>query len=387
MKKELTNELEVLKEKGLYRSLKIISSYSEKEIVIDGIKYMNFSSNNYLGMSLRPEVKKAAIDAINKYGCGGTSSRLICGTLDVHKELEEKLARLKSKEASLVFPSGFSTNQGIISTLFSSGDAIIMDKLNHASLWDGASLSKARIFIYEHKDMESLEKILKRAQSYKKRLIVTDTVFSMDGDLAPLKEIAYLAKKYSAVTMIDEAHATGVFGEKGSGLAEELGVEKEIDIVMGTLSKAIGSSGGFVCADKETIEYLINKSRAFIYTTSLAPASVCSAIKALEIIEREPEKRKKLLENAKYLKNNLNALGFDTLESESQIIPLFTGEVSKTLEISSKLMDAGIYVPAIRPPTVAEGRCRLRFSLTSQHSKEDIDKLIETIKTELKLRK
>ena len=380
MKSFLKIELETIKAKGLYRQLKVLSSAPDKEIVFEGKSYFNYSSNNYLGLSCRTELKQAAIDAVNKYGCGGVSSRLICGTLDIHAELEEKLAKLKSKEKAIVFPSGFASNIGVISSILGEGDAVIMDKLNHASLWDGASLSGARLFVYEHRDMESLEKVLKRASSYKKRLIITDTLFSMDGDIAPLKGITDLAKKYNSWTMIDEAHATGIFGKKGSGIAESVNVEKEIDIVMGTLSKAIGAQGGFICGDNELIDYLTNKSRAFIYTTALSPASAGASIKALEIIEKEPNLRIKLLENSKYLRDKLKLLGFDTLGSESQIIPVLTGAVARTMEIASQLMSRGIFAPAIRPPTVAEGRCRIRISLTSMHVKADIDNLIEVFK-------
>lgn len=380
MKKELIEELDSIKQKGLYRELKVIASAPGREIVLNGKKYMNFSSNNYLGLSLREELKKAAVDAVNKYGCGGTSSRLICGTLDIHEELEEKLAKLKSRQKAIVYPSGFAANIGVISPLFGEGDAVIMDRLNHASLWDAAKLSHARVFVYEHRNMESLEKALKRTKEYKKRLVATDSLFSMDGDIAPLKDIVYLAKKYGALTMVDEAHATGVFGEKGSGLAEYFNVEKEIDIIMGTLSKALGSQGGFICGDNELVDMLVNKSRSFIYTTALAPASVAAGIKALDIIEKEPALRVELLENSKTFREKLKLSGFDTLGSESQIIPVLIGDAARTMEVSSKLMDRGIFVPAIRPPTVPEGKCRLRFSLTSQHNKEDIDKLIEAIK-------
>jgi 8-amino-7-oxononanoate synthase len=377
MKSFLKMELDKIKAKGLYRQMKILASAPDKEIIFEGKSYINFSSNNYLGFSCRPELKQAAINAVKKYGCGGTSSRLICGTFHIHAELEEKLAKLKSKEKAIVFPSGFAANIGVVSSIVGKGDAVIMDKLNHASLWDGASLSGARLFVYEHKDMQSLEKVLKRAHSYKKRLIITDTLFSMDGDIAPLKDITDLAKKYCSWTMIDEAHATGIFGKNGSGIAESFNVEKDIDIVMGTLSKAIGSQGGFICGDNELIDYLINKSRAFIYTTALSPACAGASIKALEVIEKEPKLRIKLLENSKYLRDKLKLSGFDTLGSESQIIPVLTGDAARTMDVSAQLMSRGIFAPAIRPPTVAEGMCRIRISLTSLHRREEIDKLIE----------
>ncbi|MCX5782252.1 MAG: 8-amino-7-oxononanoate synthase [Elusimicrobia bacterium] len=376
---ELQKELEYAKAKGLFREMKIISSAPEKEIVFNGKKYLNFSSNNYLNLATDPEVKKAAIEAIQKYGAGGTSSRLVAGTLDIHLQLEQKLASFKHTQSALVFPTGFQTNAGVISTLVKDGDCIIMDRLNHASLWDGAKLSGARIFIYQHKDLNALEKVLKRASEYRRRLIVTDTVFSMDGDLAPLKEIVTLAKKYNAWTFVDEAHATGIFGKNGSGLCEYFGVEKDVDVIMGTLSKALGSQGGFVCGKKELIDYLVNFCRSFIYTTSLSPSSCAAALKSIELIEKDPERRRNLLDRAKNLRKGLNDKGFDTGASESQIIPLMAGSVEKAMALSKKFFENGIFAPAIRPPTVPENECRIRFSLMSSHSDEDLDKLLNVL--------
>jgi 8-amino-7-oxononanoate synthase len=360
LKEFLTNELEKLRPKGLLRELRLV-------------KGLNFSSNNYLGLANDPRVMKASCEAVEKFGAGGTSSRLIAGTLDIHLELEEKLAALKSKEKALVYPSGYQTNVGVISALCNSGDCIIMDRLNHASLWDGARLSGARIFVYPHRDMDGLERILKRTKGYQKKLIITDSVFSMDGDLAPLREIVELAQEHKCWTMVDEAHATGIFGKKGSGLCELLGVESGIDIVMGTLSKALGSQGGFVCGSKELIDFLINRSRAFIYSTALSPASAGAALKALELVETEPERRETLLNNSGLLARNLN------IKSASQIIPLFVGDTAKTIELSAKLFEKGIYAPAIRPPTVPENECRLRFSLTFDHTPDDIKKLVDAL--------
>lgn len=379
MKETLSSELEKIKSYGLYRELRSISSAPEKEIVIDGKSFINYSSNNYLGLANHPEVKKSAISAIEKYGCGGTSSRLIAGTLDLHKELEDKLAKFKNKDAALVFPSGYQTNAGVISTLIGRDSCIIMDRLNHASLWDAAKISGSRVFVYPHRDMNALEKVLVRVKSYRRKLIVTDSVFSMDGDLASLKEIVYLAKKYNSWTMIDEAHATGIFGENGAGLACHFGIEKEIDIIMGTLSKALGSQGGFVCGSKEMIDYLINKSRSFIYTTAIAPSCAGAALSAINLIEKEPFRRQKLLDMSRKLRERLNSIGFNTLNSESQIIPFFVGPITETESIAAKLMRDGIFAPAIRPPTVAEGQCRLRFSLTADHTDSDLNKLFESL--------
>ncbi len=376
---ELKNQLDKLKVDGMYRELRVITSAPGRDITIAGKTYVNFSSNNYLALAAHPEVKKAAVAAIEKYGAGGTSSRLVAGTLDIHAELEAKLAGLKRTEKALVFPTGFQTNSGIISTLLSAGDCIIMDRLNHASLWDAAKLTGARVFVYPHRDISGLEKVLKRAKEYKKKLVVTDSVFSMDGDIAPLKDIVLLAKKYGAITMIDEAHSTGVLGENGRGLAEHEGVEGEVDIIMGTLSKALGSQGGFVCGSKDLIEYLVNKSRAFIYTTSLAPVMAAAALKAIEIVQREPERRNKLKELSNDLRGRLDKLGINTAGSETQIIPAVFGSLERTLELSKKLLGAGILAPAIRPPTVPEGECRSRFSLTSDHNENDVIKLLNCL--------
>jgi 8-amino-7-oxononanoate synthase len=250
-----------------------------------------------------------------------------------------------------------------------------MDRLNHASLWDASKLTAARVFVYGHRDADNLEKVLKRAKSYKRKLIATDSVFSMDGDIAPLKDIVSLAKKYGAITMIDEAHSTGVLGENGRGLAEHSGTEGQVDIIMGTLSKALGSQGGFVCGSKILIEYLINRSRAFIYTTALAPAMAAAALKAVEIVQKEPQRRARLKNLSASLRQKLSGLGIKTAGSETQIIPAVFGSLGKTMEFSKILFEAGIFAPAIRPPTVPEGECRLRFSLTSDHTEDDILKL------------
>ncbi len=376
---EFTKELQIAKEKGLYRELRVIFSNPGREIIINGSKYINFSSNNYLDLASHPDLIKAAKAGLDNFGTGGTSSRLIAGTLEIHEDLERKLAKLKNTEACLLFPSGFQTNVGVMSSLVKEGDCIIMDKLNHASLWEGAKLSGARIFAYRHCDTGDLEKILKRAKSYRRRLIVTDTVFSMDGDLAPLKEIVSLAKQYNALILVDEAHATGIFGQRGAGLSEYFNVENEIDVIMGTLSKALGSQGGFICGKKELIDYLINFCRSFIYTTSLAPSSCAAAISALDIIEKEPERREKLLSLSGKFRKLLKKKGFDTGKSESQIIPLMTGPVDKTKSLSDKLFANGIFAPAIRPPTVPEGKARIRFSLTSAHNEEDIENIFEIL--------
>ena len=363
-----------LREQSLWRSLPEIPE-----------NCVNFSTNDYLGLSRHPRVTAAAARALEKYGAGGRSSRLISGTSDLHLELESKLAAFKRTEACLVFPTGYMANLGVLASLLGEGDAVIADRLNHASLIDAAKLSRARLFVYEHRSAASLEKVLGRTQSYKKRLVVTDSLFSMDGDLAPLPELAALARSHEAWLMIDDAHATGVLGKDGIGGLEHYGMLGGAEIVMGTLSKALGSQGGFVCGSKDLIHFLVNRARSFIYTTALAPASCAAALAALEIIGQEPERRQTLMENASYLCGELkrNFSGEARLLNgfATPIIPFLTDEPERTLRISKELLERGIFVPAIRPPTVPKGECRLRFSLSSSHSKDDIRALLDSLES------
>ncbi|MDR0800694.1 MAG: 8-amino-7-oxononanoate synthase [Endomicrobium sp.] len=377
----LLKRLSEIENDGLLRTLNTIQSNPASTIKINGKNFINFSSNNYLNLAGNKEINEAAMNAIKKYGLAGTSSRLVCGNLSIHEELETELAAFKNKQASLVFPSGYQTNVGVISALMSNekNSCIIMDKLNHASLWDGAKLSGSRIFIYEHCDMRSLEKALKRVHKYEIKLAIAESVFSMDGDFTPLRDFAELCQKYGAVSMIDEAHSTGVFGEEGKGLAEVFNVSNKIDITVGTLSKAFAAQGGFVCGSRQLINFLISKSRAFIYTTSVSPAICAAALKSLEIIKRSAAQRAFLLKTAECLKKKLNKLGFNTLNTQSQIIPVITGSIKNTEKTSLYLRKKGIYIPAIKPPTVPKEQSRIRISLTSGHTAQDIEKLIDSI--------
>jgi 8-amino-7-oxononanoate synthase len=366
---------------GLLRTLNTIQSNPATKIEINGRKFINFSSNNYLDLAGNKEINKAVVDAVEKYGFAGTSSRLVCGNLLIHEELEAELAIFKNKQSSLVFPSGYQANVGILSALMANekNSCIIMDKLNHASLWDGVKLSGSRIFVYEHCDMNSFEKTLKRAHKYEIKLAITEAVFSMGGDFAPLKDFAELCLKYSAVSMVDEAHSTGVFGKEGKGLAEVFGVSNKIDIIVGTLSKAFAAQGGFVCGSRQLINFLINKSRAFIYTTAVSPAICAAALKSLEILKKSIAERAFLLKTAEYLKKKLNKLGFNTLNTQSQIIPVIIGSIENTEKISLYLREKGIYIPAIKPPTVSKEQSRIRISLTAGHTAKDIEKLTDSI--------
>ncbi|MFH1379773.1 MAG: 8-amino-7-oxononanoate synthase [bacterium] len=376
---EIAGELSVLKEKNLYRDLRIFERAPGRLMRINNNEYINFSSNNYLGLSNHPAVKEAAIEAIHKFGAGASASRLISGTLAVHAQLEQKLAEFKKCESALVFPTGFQTSLGVITSLVSKEDAVILDRLCHASLIDAVRLSGAKLLVYPHVDYMQLDKVLHKLDMYKKKLVVTDGVFSMDGDVAPLNELSAVCKKYNAILLVDDAHGTGVLGDYGRGSLEFLHVNDTHIIVMGTLSKALGSQGGFVCGSKNVISLFINKARSFIYTTGLNPGSCGAALQSLEIIKTEPLRRKNLLHNAEYLRDKLHRAGYNTLHSVTNIIPVLIGDINETLNLSKKLMDNGIYCPAIRPPTVPNGLARLRVSLISDHTLEDIDTFVSIL--------
>jgi 8-amino-7-oxononanoate synthase len=372
----LEKELKFLKRENLFRKPRTISSLRGPEIEIEGKRYINFSSNNYLGLADSPLLKKAALEAMEKYGIGSGASRLMSGTLNVHKELEQKIAQFKGEEDALVFPTGYMANLGAISTLAGKGDAVIVDRLNHASIIDGAKLSRARIFVYPHRDTKALEKVLKRAGAFRKRLVITDTLFSMDGDIAPLPGILGLCRKYKSLLMVDEAHATGVFGKRGSGLVEEYGLSGEIDIVMGTMSKALGGLGGYIAGKNRIIEYLRQKARTFIYTTSLPVSLAASSLRAIEYIENNSEERKNFRKKAEYVRNGLLGLGYNLINSGSQIIPVMIGPGDKTVNIEKYLFEQGLFIIAIRPPTVPKGSSRFRITIMANHKEEHLHRLL-----------
>lgn len=374
---QLKNELDKLEKLGLYRELTVLDSAADSVVTINGKEYLNFCSNNYLGLATHPEVKYAAIEATKKWGTGSGASRLICGSNRLSQQLEEKIAHFKSTETAIVFSTGYMANVGVITSLAGKADIIIIDKLNHASIIDGCKLSGAAIRVYKHCDCESLEKVIKNSHQYRRRLIITDAVFSMEGDVAPLKEIVSLARKYDALVMVDEAHSTGVFGKSGAGCAEHFGIADDIDIQMGTLSKAIGCVGGYIAGSNELIALLRNKARPFIYSTALPPSVYASAIKAFEIIEKEPGRRRQLWENIQFFKTKLTMLGLNTENSQSQIIPIIIGNEKKTIQIAEQLKAEGILIMGIRPPTIKKGSSRLRISLMATHTIPQIEQCIE----------
>lgn len=372
-------QLNSLETQGLLRKIRIRKSSQDKKISIDGKFVLNFSSNDYLGLCSDKRLKEASIKATKLFGVGTGASRLISGTHELHKKLEEKLAKFKNTEKSLVFNSGYQANVGIISSLVGKDDLVLLDRLNHASIIDGIILSRAKFIRYPHNDTKALEKILEENKNFKRKLIVTDTVFSMDGDIAKLNEIVRLKEKYNCLLMIDEAHAIGVFGKNGAGLVEYLGLKGKIDLEMGTLSKALGSFGAYVCASKILIEYLINKCRAFIYTTSLPYGVIASSIKAIEIVEKDKKLRKSLWENTNYTREKLKILGFNTLNSQTPIIPILTGDSNLTMKFSNMLFKEGIFACAIRPPTVPMDEARLRLTISAKFTKKDLDFTIKKI--------
>ena len=368
----LEESLAELEQNGLKRQLRPVKGSQGRKINIDGKNVLNFCSNNYLGLADDPRLSAAAITAIQEEGFGSGASRLVCGNMSAHTELEKKIAAFKGAERCLLFSTGYMANVGIISSLFDREDMIFCDRLNHASIIDGILLSQAKWKRYPHNDMKALEEMLKTSAG-KKKVIITDTVFSMDGDIAPLDKIVALAEKYECWVMVDEAHGLGVLGKNGRGAAEHFDVEDKIDIQMGTLSKAAGSFGAYCCGSAKLIDYLINRARSFIYTTGMPPAIAAASMKAIEIIEQEPALRQRLWQNTEYLLQGLKKLGFDTLQTQTPIIPVVVKESEIAVQFSQKLFERGIFVSAIRPPTVPQHTARLRVTVMATHEKPDLD--------------
>ena len=379
----IEEELARLKSEGLLRSIRTFESAQGPRMRLEGRDLILLCSNDYLGLANHPKVKEAAKEAIDRYGFGSGASRLVAGSMSPHRELEEKLAEFKGTEAALLFNSGYAANTGVIPALVGRSDVIFSDRLNHASIIDGCILSRVEVRRYRHHDGSHLERLfnVKMHSGMEKntKLIVTDGVFSMDGDIAPLDEIVRIAELYDALVMVDDAHGTGVLGEMGRGSVESMGVDPEsVDIHMGTLGKALGSCGAYIAGKKELIEYLVNKARPLIYSTALPPAAAAAAMAAIEIIENEPERRKVLAEKASFLRKGLRNAGFETMNSVTQIIPVITGESEKAVEMMTELLDKGIFVQAIRPPTVIDGTARLRVTVTSEHSYEDLQYALDS---------
>ena len=362
---------------GVYPYFRVIESGQDPVVTMDGQRVIMLGSNNYLGLTNHPEIKAAAARALETYGTGTAGSRFLNGTLDIHVELEEKLARFMHKDAALTFPTGFQVNLGVISGLIGRNDVVILDNLDHACILDGARLSFGRVLKYGHNDMDALGERLRSVGDDRAAMIVVDGVFSMEGDLADLPRIVELKKKFGARLMVDDAHGIGVMGENGRGTAEHFGVDDEADLVMGTFSKSLAAVGGFVAGEKKVIDFIKHRARAVMFSAAPAPASVATVIKALEIIEREPERRRDLWDNTDYMKREFAGMGYDTGNSASPVIPLLVGEDVTAFKMTFRLQEEGIFANPVVSPGVPPGRAMIRTSYMATHTRDHLDRALE----------
>jgi glycine C-acetyltransferase len=376
--KFLQEKIQELKDQGVYRKLPILEGPNEAEVILNGKKVINLSSNNYLGFANHPRLKKAAIEMVEKYGVGAGAVRTIIGNMDIHEEMERILAEFKREEAVMVFQSGFNCNAGTIQAITEQGDLIISDELNHASIIDGSRLSKADRAIYKHSDMDHLEQVLKENRDkYRNILIITDGVFSMDGDIAKLPEIVELAEKYEAMTYVDDAHGSGVLGESGRGTVDHFHLHGRVDFSIGTLSKAIGVVGGYVAGSSVMKDWLSHRGRPLLFSTSLPPAAVGAIIEAVKMLMETTEYTDRLWKNARFFKEKLGKLGFNTGHSETPITPVIIGDEAKTMEFSRKLFENGVFVSGIVFPTVPRGTGRVRCMVTAAHTEEQLSRAVD----------
>jgi 8-amino-7-oxononanoate synthase len=366
----LSGEIEELKEKGRYRFLRRVSGPQDAVVRIEGADRLNFSSNNYLGLANHPAVVSALVEHAGKYGVGSGASRLICGHMDIHAELEDEVARLKGTEAALTFSAGYMANLGILSTLGGPDATIFSDELNHASIVDGCRLARARVEVYRHSDAEHLSDLLRRSAA-RRRIVVTDGVFSMDGDIAPLPDIVEAKERYGAILVVDDAHATGVLPPNGRGTADLFGVRDRVDIQMGTFSKALGTYGAYIGTTRAMVDYFINKCRPFIFNTGLPPALAGATLAAIKLLSKEPAILESLWRNQKAFRAEMEARG-RTVGSRTAIVPILVGGDKETMTVSKTLFDRGVFVHGIRPPTVPEGTGRLRLTLMATHTQDMI---------------
>ena len=373
----LQTRLEDHEKRAVRRRLRPLDGGIGPRVLVDGRSVIQLCSNDYLGMAGHPAVKRAAADAALEYGAGAGSARLIVGTSAPHAALERDLARLKQTEAALVLSSGYHANTGVLPVLAGAEDVIFSDELNHASLIDGCRLSRAAVRVYRHADAEHLDRLLHDAAGFRRRLVVTETVFGMDGDLAPLAELVVVAGRHDAWLVVDEAHATGVFGRRGGGLVSELGLTDAVDVQIGTLSKALGALGGYVAGSRTLVDWVTNAARTFIYTTALPPAAAAAARAAIAVLEAEPERRDRLRSHTAWLRGRLAALGYELGPSRSPILPVLVGDAEAALRLSDALLARGVLVPAIRPPTVPEGTARLRVAPMATHRMDDLARAVD----------
>ncbi|HEY2456616.1 MAG TPA: glycine C-acetyltransferase [Candidatus Acidoferrum sp.] len=378
----VSETLQDLRTKGVAPKLRVLDGEQKPVCIFDGREVINLASNNYLGLTSHKALRKASIEAVRKLGVGAGAVRTIAGTMKLHMELEEQIARFKQVEACVVFQSGFTANAGTVSAVLGKEDLIISDELNHASIIDGARLSKATIKVFKHKDVSDCERILQEHSSFPgKKLIITDGVFSMDGDIAPLPDLCDLAEKYNCIMMIDDAHSSGVLGRNGRGTVDHLGCHGRVHIQVGTLSKAIGSMGGYVCGSRDLIDFLYLRARPFLFSTSHPPATAAACQAAFTLLDSaEGEKLvNKLWANTKFFRRELKKRGFEFKVSETPIIPIHVGDAAKAFEFSKKLFDAGVFAPAVGYPTVAEGKARLRAIVSAAHNREHLMKAANTL--------
>jgi glycine C-acetyltransferase len=370
--KFLSDELDNLRQQGFYRKLRVLEGEQQAHATFDRKSVVNLSSNNYLGLTTHPKLREAALDAVKRYGAGSGSVRTIAGTMELHMELERRLAQFKKVEAVVVFQSGFAANAGTVSAILTKEDAIISDELNHASIIDGARLSRATIKVFPHKDVDAARKILKELPATQRKLVITDGVFSMDGDLGPLPDLCAVAEEFGAIMMVDDAHASGVFGHQGRGTVDHFGCHGRVDIQVGTLSKAMGALGGYVAGTKDFIDFLYHRARPFLFSTSHPPAVAAACLAALDVLETEPQWMERLWDNTRFFKDGLKSLGFNTGASESPITPVIVGDTHKAMAMSDRLFEQGVFAQGIGFPTVARDKARLRTIVEATHSREDL---------------
>jgi len=369
----LQNVIQEMKDNNLYGSLPVMESPQGPKVIMNGREVISLSSNSYLNLTNHPKMKARAQEYLEKYGVGTGAVRQIAGTIDIHNKVEEKLAKFKGTESSLLFVAGIAANRGTIQALMEKDDVIISDELNHGSIIDGVRLTKSERKIYPHSDMDGLKKALEESKGAKKILVVTDGVFSMDGDICKLKEIVELAENYGAITMVDDAHGEGVLGKDGRGVVNHFDLERRVDIDMGTLSKAFGCLGGYVAGVPELRDYLTNRARSFIFTTSLPPAVIGAIDAVLDVVQEEPQHLKNLWDNGNYLKKELSNLGFDTGHSETPITPAIVGTGDRANALAAELMKVDIFVKPIVYPLVAKDKARVRIMVNSGHTREDLE--------------
>ncbi len=376
----LREELDNLKQKNLYFRLRILEGEQLPVARFDGRQVINLSSNNYLGLTTHPKLRQKALEAVEKLGVGSGAVRTIAGTMKIHMELEERIARFKKTEAAVVFQSGFAANAGTVAAILGKDDLIVSDELNHASIIDGCRLSRATIKVFQHKDVADCERTLKETADWKgKKLLITDGVFSMDGDIAPLPQLCDLAEKYNCIMMIDDAHASGVLGRNGRGTVDHYSMHGRVDIQVGTLSKAIGALGGYVCGSRDLIEYLYHRARPFLFSTSHPPSVAASCLAAFEVLEENEEIIQKLWENTKFFKKRLTELGFNTGLSETPITPIIVGDAARAFAFSRGLFEEGVFAQAVGFPTVPEGKARIRTIVTATHTRSELERALEIL--------